>query len=140
MRIAVIDGQGGGIGKSVIEKIKGALGQEASIIALGTNSTATAGMLRAGADDGATGENAVIHNASRCDVIIGAIGVIAANSFHGEMSPAMAKAVAESEAVKILIPINKCSLLVAGMRENMLADYLDDAVKLLLKLRKENKC
>jgi hypothetical protein len=131
IKIAVIDGQGGGIGKSVIEKIKGTISWEYSILALGTNSNATALMLKAGANAGATGENAIVYNATRVDMIIGAIGIVAANSFHGELSPTMAKAVGESDALKILIPSNKCNLLVAGTRETMLAEYIDAAVKLL---------
>ncbi len=88
-------------------------------------------MLKAGADCGATGENAVIYNARRCDVIIGAIGIIAANSFMGEMSPAMAAAVADNDALKILIPISKCHLMVAGTKEAMISVYIDDAIELL---------
>lgn len=132
MKIAVIDGQGGGMGKSIIAKMRSAITKEqASIIALGTNSTATEAMLKAGADQGATGENAVICNAKKCDVIIGAIGIIAANSFMGEMSPAMASAVADNEALKILIPINKCHLMVAGTKETMISAYIDDAIDIL---------
>jgi hypothetical protein len=132
MKIGVIDGQGGGMGKTVIAKLRAAVTKEqASIIALGTNSTATEAMLKAGADCGATGENAVIYNARRCDVIIGAIGIIAANSFMGEMSPAMAAAVADNDALKILIPISKCHLMVAGTKEAMISVYIDDAIELL---------
>lgn len=138
MRIAVIDGQGGGMGKAIIDKIRVSFKQEVSIIALGTNSASTSAMMKAGADDGATGENAIIYNATRCDVIMGAVGIIASNSFHGELTPLMARAVSESEAVKILIPINKCNLLIAGTKETMLSDYIDDAVKTLIKLRKNN--
>lgn len=132
MNIAVIDGQGGGMGKTIIAKLRAAVAREqASIIALGTNSTATEAMLKAGADCGATGENAVIYNARRCDIIIGAIGIIAANSFMGEMSPAMAAAVADNDALKILIPISKCHLTVAGAKETMISAYIDDAVEIL---------
>lgn len=134
MKIAIIDGQGGGIGKSVIIKLRQKLqNSDIEILALGTNSTATENMMKAGADAGATGENAVIHNASRCDYIIGAIGIVAANSFMGEMSPKMAAAVSDSEAVKILIPINKCKLTVAGAKENMLSAYIDEAVETIIK-------
>jgi hypothetical protein len=136
MRIAVIDGQGGGMGRSVIEKIRASFGHEVSIIALGTNAASTSAMMKAGADDGATGEHAIVYNTSRCDVIVGALGIIAANSFHGELSPAISVAVAESEAVKILIPINKCNLIVAGAKETMLSDYIDDAIKTLIRLRR----
>jgi len=136
MRIAVIDGQGGGMGKSIIDKIRGSFRQEVSILALGTNAAATSAMIKAGADEGATGENAIIYNSTRCDVIIGAVGIIASNSFHGELTPKMSLAVAESDAIKILIPINKCNLFVAGTKETMLSDYVEDAIKMLVKLRR----
>ncbi len=138
MRIAVIDGQGGGMGKSIIDKIRFTFHNEVSIIALGTNSASTTAMMKAGADEGATGENAIVYNTSKCDVVIGAVGIIAANSFNGELSPVMSLAVAESDAVKILIPINKCNLLIAGTKETMLSDYIDDAIKILVKLRRTN--
>ena len=138
MRIAVIDGQGGGIGKSVIDKIRLTFSEQASIIALGTNSIATSAMIKAGADEGATGENAIIYNVPKCDVIIGTVGIVAANSFHGELSPQMAQAIAESDAIKILIPINKCNLLIAGSKESMLSDYIEDMLNLLIKFRQDN--
>lgn len=135
MKIGVIDGQGGGIGKAVVEKIKASISWDYTITALGTNAVATAVMLKAGADDGATGENAIVYNAPKCDVIIGPIGIVAANSLHGELSPKMANAVGESGAAKILIPSNKCSLLVAGSAEKMLGEYIEDAIRLLESLR-----
>jgi len=100
MLVAVIDGQGGGIGRSVVEKLKNSLPGDIRIIALGTNSLATSNMLKAGANDGATGENAIVFNAARADFIIGAVGIISANSMLGELTPAIARAVAESPAKK----------------------------------------
>ncbi len=114
MRIAVIDGQGGGIGKSIVEKLRRELPEETEIIVLGTNSLATSFMLKAGANEGATGENAIVHNADKVDVIMGTVGIIAANSMLGELTPLMAKAVAESPAKKILLPLNRCNIEIAG--------------------------
>jgi NAD(P)-dependent dehydrogenase (short-subunit alcohol dehydrogenase family) len=131
MQIAIIDGQGGGIGKSLIEKIK-ASNCNARLIALGTNALATANMLKAGADDGATGENAIVFNAGRADVIMGAIGIISANSMLGELTPAMARAIAESPAPKILIPFNKCHIFITGLSNDTLQFHLEAAVKQLL--------
>lgn len=115
MRIAVIDGQGGGIGKSIVEKLRKELPEDVEIIALGTNSLATSYMLKAGANEGATGENAIIFNAPRVDVIMGTVGIIAANSMLGELTPLMAKAIAESSAKKILLPLNRCNIEIAGV-------------------------
>ncbi len=131
MRIAVVDGQGGGIGRALIEKIRIEIGNEADIIALGTNALATASMLKSGANEGATGENAIAYNASRVDIIMGAIGIIAANSMLGELTPAMAKAVCDSSARKILIPLNKCSIQVAGVKNEPLPVHIDSSVTIL---------
>ncbi|MDR0361546.1 MAG: DUF3842 family protein, partial [Planctomycetota bacterium] len=116
MRIAVIDGQGGGVGKALVEKLRQTFGKDVHITALGTNSAATSLMLKAGADDGATGENSVVVNANKVDIIMGALGIISANSMLGEITPTMASAIGESDAQKILIPINKCNLTVIGVK------------------------
>jgi NAD(P)-dependent dehydrogenase (short-subunit alcohol dehydrogenase family) len=115
--VMVVDGQGGGLGKAVIEKLREAK-LNAEIIAVGTNSSATGVMLRAGADNAATGENALIYNAGLADFIIGPIGVISANSMLGEISAAMAGAIAAAPGMKLLIPLNKCNLYVGGVNEN----------------------
>lgn len=128
MRVAVIDGQGGGIGKLMIEKLRAAFGNEIELLALGTNALAASLMLKAGANEGASGENAIIFNAPKVDIIIGTIGIVCANSMLGELTPAMAAAVAQSEAVKILIPLNRCNILVTGAREEPLPHHLEDAV------------
>ena len=128
MNIVVIDGMGGGIGKAVIEHIK-AENKEVEIIAVGTNSIATSAMLKAGADYGATGENAVIHNCTKADCIIGVIGIVLANSLHGEISPRMAQAVSSSAAHKILIPVDKCSVTVLGVAAKPMQAYLNDINK-----------
>lgn len=131
MRIAVIDGQGGGIGKAMVEKIRSEFGTAVEIIALGTNALATSAMLKNGADEGATGENAVVYNSDKVDIITGAIGIIAADSMLGELTPAMAKAITESPAKKVLIPMNRCNIQIAGVKDMTLQQYLEDAVQLI---------
>lgn len=131
MIIMVIDGQGGGIGKALIERLKTIVGAEHELIAVGTNAMATMGMMKGGAKNIATGENAVIYNAKRADIIIGGIGIVSANAMLGELTPAMAAAIGESQAVKILIPLNKCGLKVAGVNIDSLPAMLDDAVRMV---------
>ncbi|MDR1892718.1 MAG: DUF3842 family protein [Oscillospiraceae bacterium] len=131
MRLAVIDGQGGGIGKAVVEKLREVLGDKAYILALGTNALAASVMLKAGANEGASGENAVLVNAPKVDIIIGSVAIIAANSMLGELTPLMAKAVAESNAKKILIPLNRCGIVVAGTGSIPLPHYIDDVIKII---------
>lgn len=133
MKTIVIDGQGGRIGSLLVEKLK-ASGMAMEIIAIGTNSIATASMLRAGADAGATGENPVIVSCREADFIMGPIGIIAADSLLGEVTPAMACAVAASRAEKILLPVNKCSLHVAGGKSLTVPALITEAVSLLQSL------
>lgn len=130
MRIAVVDGQGGGIGRSIVEKLKAAL-PDVEVLALGTNSAATGQMLRAGADDGATGENAIVHNMKFVDIVVGVIAIINANSMMGELSPKMAQAVGESKAFKVLLPINRCNIHVVSVEDAPLGVHLDNAVKVV---------
>lgn len=132
MVIMVVDGQGGGIGKALIERLKTAVGAEHELIAVGTNAMATMGMMKGGAKNIATGENAVIYNAKRADVIVGSIGIVSANAMLGELSPAMAAAIGESDAVKILIPLNRCGLRVAGVTTDSLPAMMDDAVRMVV--------
>lgn len=127
MKIVVIDGQGGNIGRRIVEEIK-AKKTGCEILAIGTNSTATALMMKGGADVGATGENPVVLASRDADVIIGPIGIILADSMYGEITPRMAEAIGASRARKILIPINKC-VTVAGVDESMsISDYIKIAV------------
>ncbi|MBQ8778037.1 MAG: DUF3842 family protein [Treponema sp.] len=126
MKIVVIDGQGGSIGKAIVEQLVKKFDVE-SIFCIGTNSVATANMLKAGAKYGASGENPVVVACRDADYIIGPIGIIMADSMLGEISPLMAQAVGASNAHKILIPINKC-LTVAGVQNLTLSDYIKIAV------------
>ena len=128
LRVAVIDGQGGGVGKALVEGLRSGFGREIHIIALGSNSIATSQMMKAGADEGATGENAVATNAGRVDVIMGALGILSADAMLGEITPAMAAAVGRSDAEKILIPLNRCNLTVAGIKEMSFSEYVEDAI------------
>ena len=125
MRILVIDSQGGGIGKQVIAAIK-KNNPEHEITAVGTNSAATANMLKAGADHGATGENAVIVGARRADVIVGPIGVVIADALYGEITSAMAQAVGQSDAKRILIPINHCDNMVVGVNDYSITKLVNE--------------
>lgn len=116
MKILIIDAQGGGIGKQLIAEIKKNI-PGADITAVGTNTVATSAMLKAGADRAATGENAVVVNSRRADVIIGPIGIVIADAMLGEITPRMANAVAQSDAKRILIPVNHCDNIVVGVAD-----------------------
>ncbi|MDR1390158.1 MAG: DUF3842 family protein [Treponema sp.] len=139
IRIVVIDGMGGGIGAALVEKIRDRLAgeaQKAELIALGANSGATEHMLKAGAQRGASGENAVIVSAGLADYILGPIGIILPNSMMGEISPAMAQAVLEAGAERILLPLEN-HFFIAGMETRPLAKLIDDAVARLFEQLKK---
>lgn len=132
MNILVIDGQGGGVGKSLVEAL-GNKCKNADIIVVGTNSAATTNMLRGRTGiDAATGENAVIYNSKNADVIVGPIGIIMANSMFGEVTPKMAEAVASSRARLILIPMIRSHATVVGVTDKKLPEYIEEAVNLVL--------
>lgn len=130
MKITVIDGQGGRIGKTVIEQIR-AGHKDLELYAIGTNTMATSAMLKAGADFGATGENAVLVNVADSDIVVGPVGIVFANALLGEITPAIAAAVGASKAFKILIPVNRCNHFIAGSAEAPLSEYIREAVKKL---------
>ena len=133
MRILVIDGQGGGLGGRLLGLLKPRLPQSCELLCAGTNALATNAMLKAGASRGATGENAIIYNAARADLILGPIGMILANGILGEVSPAMAAAVSAASAEKILIPSSHCGVQIAGTQDCPLETYLQSAVTLALR-------
>lgn len=124
MKIVIIDGQGGRIGKSVIEQLHSTR-PDLDLYAIGSNSIATSAMLKAGAAYGATGENPVIINVQNADIIIGPVGIVMANSLLGEITPAMASAVSSSNAYKILIPVNRCNHHIVGSQNQSLSDYIN---------------
>ena len=130
MKVLIIDGQGGGLGRQLVTAVKEKC-PEAEVLAVGTNSTATGAMLRAGADQAATGENAVLVACRRADVIIGPIGIVIADSMQGEITPAMAAAVGQSQARRILLPVNQCDNLVVGTADLSMADKVREAAELL---------
>lgn len=138
MEVVVIDGQGGGIGKSVIEAIRQNL-PDVFIIAVGTNAVATSNMLKAGAQVGATGENAVIYNAQNAEVIIGPIGIAFANSMYGEISPKMAQAISLAEAHKLLIPVSKCPVTIVGIENKNINEYIHQCVQELIGWNKKDR-
>ena len=129
MRILIIDGQGGGLGKLLVSAVKDM--ENVRITAVGTNSIATSAMLKAGAKEAATGENAVIVACRTADVIVGAVGIAIADSLLGEITPAMANAVGGSTAQKILIPMNKCDITICGCGGKTMAAYVAEATELI---------
>ena len=133
MNILIIDAQGGGIGKQLISAIKENI-PDAVITAVGTNSTATSVMLKAGADKAATGENAVVVNSRRADVIVGPIGIVIADALLGEITANMANAVATSGAKRILIPVSHCDNIVAGAVNMNISSLIQSAVNELKKM------
>ena len=128
MKILVIDAQGGGIGKQVIAAIKREMPQT-EIIAVGTNSTATTAMLKAGADHVATGENAVVVGCRTADVNIGPIGIVIADAMFGEVTPTMAVAVGQSMAKRLLIPVNHCNNIIVGISDLSVGRLVDAVLK-----------
>ena len=133
MMILVVDGQGGGLGRLLVRELKGAFPQ-AEIAAVGTNSTAANAMMKAGADFAATGENAVVVNCRHADIIVGAGGIVIADSMWGEITPRMAQAVGQSDARRVLIPINLCSNLVVGVSEMSMSKLVQAAVDTVRRL------
>ena len=130
MKIVVIDGQGGRLGKLLVEGVRARLPQ-ARILAIGTNSLATSAMLKAGADLGATGENPVVRGVSDADGVLGPVGIVVANAILGEVTPAMAQAVGSCRGKKYLVPMNSCGVQVAGVAEQPLSAYVAQAVEAL---------
>lgn len=133
MKILVIDGQGGGIGRQVIQAVKAAF-PDVDVTAVGTNSAAASAMLKAGADRAATGENAVKVCCRSAEVIIGPVAIVIADSLLGEITPAMAAAVGQSAAARILIPVNCCGNIVAGVPDLTIARMVASVVEELRKL------
>lgn len=132
-RILIIDAQGGGLGKALITMIKKEL-PGVFITAVGTNSAATGAMLKAGADEAATGENSVITASRKAHIILGPVGIVIADAMIGEVTPAMAAAVAQANAKRILIPFSNCDTIIAGVGDFSPSKLISDAVSELKKI------
>jgi 4-hydroxy-L-threonine phosphate dehydrogenase PdxA len=127
--IAVIDGQGGGIGSTIIKRLRETFAEEVEIVALGTNAMATGAMLKAGANKGASGENAIVQTVKRVDVIIGTTAIVLANSMMGELTPKMAEAIASSLATKCLLPLKIPEVEIIGAPKEPLPHLVDQLIK-----------
>lgn len=138
MKILLIDGQGGKLGKELCQSIL-QLFTDVELVAVGTNTIATSAMMKGGARISATGENAVVVGCRTADVVVGPIGIVIADSMLGEITPKMALAVAQSSAVKILLPANRCNNLVAGVDGLSVNDMIADALKKIEKIYKTEK-
>ncbi len=126
MKICVIDGQGGGIGSVIIRRIREVFGESFEVLALGTNAIAVAQMLKAKANRGASGENAIVHTVKDADVILGAVGIVLAHSMMGEVTPRMAEAIADSPARKMLLPVSQENIEIIGVRREPLPHLVEE--------------
>jgi hypothetical protein len=135
--LIVMDGQGGGIGRAIIKRLRDTFGEEVEILALGTNSVATSQMMKAGANRGATGENAIIKTAPEADIIIGPLAIILANSMMGEVTPGMSQAISSSNALKILIPLTQESVTIVGVSGEPLPHLIDQVIEIIKAEKKD---
>ena len=133
MKILIVDGQGGGVGRQLAVQIKQTF-PDIQLMAVGTNTVATSAMLKGGADTAATGENAVLVAARKADVIIGPLGIVVAESLSGEITPAMANAVAQSNAKRILLPFKNCDNVIVGVSDYTLVNLIQLAIEELRKI------
>lgn len=132
-RICVIDGQGGGIGSTIIRKIKDRFGETIEVLALGTNAIATAQMLKSRANRGASGVNAIVQTVRTADLIIGTVGIIMPHSMMGELTPEMAEAISLSPAKKILVPLTQENMEIVGLASTPLPQLVDELIDTHLK-------
>jgi len=133
-KIGVIDGQGGGIGSLIVKRLRDEFGDSIEILALGTNAVATTAMMKSRANKGATGENAIVWNAGRVDLITGPLSIVLPNAMLGELTPKMAEAIVSSNIKKILLPLNQEGIDVAGVEKEPLPHMVE---KLIERIRKE---
>ena len=138
LKLMVLDGQGGGIGATLIKGLRASLGLNLEILALGTNSIATSRMMKAGANRGGSGENAIVHTAQKVDVIIGPISILMANAMMGELTPEMAIAVSSSTARKILIPLTQEEIKIVGVSKEPLPHLVNQVVKMVQEIVEED--
>ena len=131
-KICVIDGQGGGIGSAIIRKIKELYGETVEVVALGTNAIATAQMLKAGANRGASGENAIVQTIKSVDVILGPLGIIIAHAMMGEVTPGIAEGVAGSPAAKFLLPLSQENVTIVGVARLPMPHLIEELISMYL--------
>jgi hypothetical protein len=131
-KIGVIDGQGGGIGSTIIKKIKELYGESVEVVALGTNAIATAQMLKAGANRGASGENAIVQTIKSVDVILGPLGIVIAHAMMGEVTPGIAEGVAGSAAAKFLLPLSQENVTIVGVARLPMPHLIDELISMYL--------
>jgi len=127
--IAVIDGQGGGIGSAIIKRLREVLGEELEVIGLGTNAMATGAMLKAGANKGASGENAIVQTVKKVDIVTGTFSIVLSNSMMGELTPKMAEAIASSSAIKCLLPLKIPEVEIIGTAKEPLPHLVNQLIK-----------
>ena len=128
LNVLIVDGQGGMVGKQMVEAVRKMI-PDAEITVVGTNTSATASMLKAGADNGATGENSVVVAVRDADIIVGPIGIVIADSLLGEITPKMAVAIGSSPAKKILLPVNKCNNIIVGVGGKSTSSLISEAIE-----------
>ena len=133
MKILIVDGQGGGVGRQLAAQIKQTF-PDVHLMAVGTNTIATSAMLKGGADTAATGENAVLVAVRKADIIVGPLGIVVADSLGGEITPLMANAVAQSNAKRILLPFKKCENVIVGVTDFTLGNLIQQAIDELRKI------
>jgi NAD(P)-dependent dehydrogenase (short-subunit alcohol dehydrogenase family) len=131
LKIIVIDGQGGGIGSLIVKRLRDEFGDTIEILALGTNAAATSAMMKSRADKGATGENAIILNADRADILIGPLSIMLPNAMLGELTPKMAEAIVLSKAKKFLLPLNQEGVNVIGIEKEPLPHLIEKIVEVV---------
>ncbi|MEJ2474746.1 MAG: DUF3842 family protein [Desulfobacterales bacterium] len=131
-KIGVIDGQGGGIGSTIIKKIKELYGESVEVVALGTNAIATAQMLKAGANRGASGENAIVQTIKSVDVILGPLGIVIAHAMMGEVTPGIAEGVAGSPAAKFLLPLSQENVTIVGVARLPMPHLIEELISMYL--------
>jgi len=137
MKVMVVDGQGGGIGATIIRGFREYVGNDLEILALGTNSIATSRMMKAGANKGGTGDNAIIQTSRVADVIVGPLAILMANSMMGEVTPQMAAAICSSDAKKLLIPLTQENVCIVGVSAEPLPHLVNQVVKIVKEINED---
>lgn len=137
MIVGVVDGQGGGIGAHVVERLRVVLPEDTEIVALGTNAIATANMMKAGANKGASGENAIEQTAPRLDIITGGLAIIQPHSMLGEMTPAMVEAIVQSRARKVIIPLRSAGIELVGLKDEPIPHLIEELARRVASLIRE---